>query len=611
LAIFTDLLKKMIINSIEVIGENVKPASLYFFKGLNVIAGPSNTGKSYLIECIKFALGAKAVPKSIKESKGYDTVILTMQEGTEYFKISRKFELNSATTITTNGGQKLVLKGRHKPDLKNLSNYFLAKIGLNNKLLLLSKEKHTTQALTLRTLEPIFVVDEKRIVADYSPLGTGQRTETTLEKSLLKTLLTGVDDSRAKDTRNTDESPESIKRSIKQLEDLMRLIFPDVSGLNQMPIEIQDQISKIDESIQMLDTSIQELVLSKSSFLQQRKDKLIAAASVEKEIGEANVLRQRFSLLMEKYESDRSRVIGLSEATLLLDNYGEVSCPTCGSHFDEATTEVDIGMLLQSAQAETHKIEVQMEDLQGAINQLNETIFTETAEVDRIKARIAEMDFQLQADVGERLKQLVFSKNEFFHKKAELISELTRIEGRNAAQVELDRLRNYGPQDKASYEIDDFSEQLTQFVENVEEILRRWGFPENSPTKFIDKSRDLEIGGTPRKDFGKGYRAIAFSAFILGLMKTLISANRHPGFVVLDSPLTTYKPADIEQGNADESIETDMVYSVYRDLCDSYKENQIIILDNQEPDVDLLPSMSYQHFTRNSNLGRYGFFPVN
>jgi hypothetical protein len=601
----------MIIKSIEVIGEDVKPASLYFSKGLNVIAGPSNTGKSYLIECIKFAFGATAVPKSIKESKGYNTVILTLEEGSQYFKISRKFELNSATTITTADGQTLVLKGRHKPDLKNFSNYFLAKIGLNNKLLLLSKEKHTTQALTLRTLESIFVVDEKRIVADYSPLGTGQRTETTLEKSLLKTLLTGVDDSRAKDTRDTDESPESIKRRIKQLEELMRLIFPDVPGPNQTEIEIQSQISKIDQSIQALDTSIQELILSKSNFLQRREEELLIAASVEKEISEAKVLRQRFGLLMEKYESDRSRVVGLSEATLLLDNYGEVSCPTCGSHFDEAAAEVDIDTLLQSAHAEAKKIDVQMKDLRGAIGQLDETISNGDAKVELVKARIAEMDSQLRTDVGERLNQLVLSKNEFSQKKVELAAALARLEGRNAAQIELDKLRNYGPQNKASYEIGDFTEQLTQFVGNVEEILKRWGFPDYSPTKFLDKSRDLEIGGTPRKDFGKGYRAVAFSAFVLGLMKTLIPTNRHPGFVVLDSPLTTYKPADMEQGNADESIEADMVYSVYRDLCDAYKENQIIIFDNQEPDIDLIPSMNYQHFTKNSSFGRYGFFPVN
>ena len=87
MVIYTGLSKKMIIKSIEVVGENVRPAVLYFSKGLNVVAGPSNTGKSYLIECIKFALGASAVPKPIKESKGYNNVILTMEEGTESFKI--------------------------------------------------------------------------------------------------------------------------------------------------------------------------------------------------------------------------------------------------------------------------------------------------------------------------------------------------------------------------------------------------------------------------------------------------------------------------------------------------------------------------------------------
>jgi len=601
----------MIIKSIEVVGENVRPAVLYFSKGLNVVAGPSNTGKSYLIECIKFALGASAVPKSIKESNGYNSVILTMEEGTESFKISRQFVLNSPTTITTANGQQVVLKGRHKPDLKNLSNYFLSKIGLNNKLLLYSKENHTTRALSLRTLEPIFVVDEDRIVARYSPLGTGQRTDTTLEKSLLKTLLTGADESRAKDTRDTDESAESIKRRVKQLEALMRLIFPEVSTPTQTKVEIQDQISKLDRSIQILDTGIQELVLSKGQFLQRRKDELMLAANVENEIGDAKALRQRFSLLMEKYESDRSRVVGLSEAALLLENYGQVSCPTCGSHFDEATTDVDVDTLLQSAHAEAHKIEVQMKDLQRAIVQLDETIGTGLSNVERIKTRITEMDAELQADVGEKLSQLVFSKNEHSQKKTDLVASLARLEGRTAAQVELDRLRSYEPQERAAYEIDDFSEQLTYFVENVEDILKRWGFPDYSPTKFLDKSRDLEIGGTPRKDFGKGYRAIAFSAFVLGLMKTLMPSNRHPGFVVLDSPLTTYKPADIEQGEEDESIEPNMVYSVYRDLCDAYTENQVIIFDNQEPEVDLLSSMNYQHFTRNNNVGRYGFFPVN
>jgi hypothetical protein len=601
----------MIIKSIEVVGENVRPAVLYFTKGLNVVAGPSNTGKSYLIECIKFAMGASAVPKPIKESKGYDTVVLTMEEGSDQFKISREFAINSPTTVTNAHGQQVVLKGRHKPDLKNISNYFLSKFGLNNKLLLFSKENHTTRALSLRTLEPVFVVDEDRIVARYSPLGTGQRMEVTLEKSLLKTLLTGADEGNAKSTRDTDESAESAKKRVKQLEELMRLIFPHASATTETLVEVRDQIAKVDQSIEVLDTEMQELVLSKGKFLQRRKEELIVAANIEAEIGDAQALRQRFRLLMDKYESDRSRVIGLSEAAVLLDTYGQVSCPTCGSHFDEATTDVDVEALLRSARAEARKIDVQMKDLQSTILKLDETVLTGFSNIDHIRTRIAETDAVLHADVGERLTLLISAKNEHSQKKAELTGSLARLEGINAAQLELNRLQNYEPQQKMAYEIGDFSLQLDQFAQNVEEILKRWGFPDYSPTKFMDKSRDFDIGGTPRKDFGKGYRAIAFSAFVLGLMKTLMPANRHPGFVVLDSPLTTYKAADIEQGEDDESIEPNMVYSVYRDLCDAYNDSQVIIFDNQEPEVDLLSSMNYQHFTRNSNLGRYGFFPRN
>jgi chromosome segregation ATPase len=600
----------MIIKSIEVVGPDVRPASLYFSPGLNVVAGPSNTGKSYLVECLKFVFGATELPKPIKESVGYDTVQLRLGEGNDSFLITRKLVLNAHTTVTNADGTEIVLKGRHKPDLKNLSNYFLNKIGLNNKLLLTNKEKHKTQALTLRTLEKIFIVDEERIVAQYSPLGTGQRTEHTLERSLIKTLLTGDDDSNAKENRDTDENPDAIKRKIRHLEELMLLIFPRAAS-SASQLEVQTQLASIETAIAGFDSRIRELLHSKSHFLMRRKELLVNAAGLENKIQDAQVMRQRFSLLMDKYQSDRARVVGVSEAAILLENYEEVQCPTCGSHFDDSASEVDVDALLQSAQAEAHKIDVQMQDLQSTINQLNETIRTSDEELSAIKSNIEDIDDTMKTDVGDELAILVSAKDLHFQKKAELTAELAKIEGRATAQIELDKLKAWGPPEKAAYEIPDFSKQLDLFVKNVEDILNRWGFPEYRPTEFEDKARDLKIGGIPRRNFGKGYRAVAFSAFILGLMKTLAPSNRHPGFVVLDSPLTTYKKADAEQGDDDdESIEADMVYSVYRDLCDAYSEQQVIVFDNQEPELDLIPLMSYQHFTKNPRVGRYGFFPL-
>ncbi|MYM80791.1 MULTISPECIES: hypothetical protein [Duganella] len=600
----------MIIKSIEVCGENVRSAFLYFSSGLNVVAGPSNTGKSYVIECIKFAFGSTSIPKSIKESRGYNTVILTIEENEKTFEIRRKFEANAATVVTEFGEKPVVLKGSHKANFKNLSNYFLKKIGLNNKLLLKSKENHTTQALTLRTLESVFLVDEKRIVADYSPLGTGQRTERTLEKSLLKTLLTGIDDSRAKENYKEEESGEAVKKRIRNLEELMLKIFPDVPLTAGSDDEIKDQIIRLNKSIVDIDGAIQQLISSKSEMLMERKSYIDQALLKETEVNEAKVLAQRFGLLMEKYKSDLSRVGGVSEAAHLLENYSEVTCPTCGADFLETDVDADIELVLQSAHAEAHKIEVQMDDLRDTIDHLDSNISRVGDELNEIRSLISEIDGNINVDIFEKLNELVAEKNNFFNKKAELTGALARLEGRNSAQVELDKLRSFTAPEKLSYVFDDFSSQTELFIANVEEILKCWGFPDYHPSRFVDESRDLEIGGTPRKDFGKGYRAVACSAFVIGLMKTLMESKRHPGFVILDSPLTTYKKADIDQGEEDESIESDMVYSVYRDLCDSYNDNQIIVFDNQEPESDLIPMMHYQHFTKNKNIGRYGFFAI-
>ena len=47
------------IKELRVIGKNKTPAFLRFSEGANVIAGGSDTGKSYAFSCITYALGAE------------------------------------------------------------------------------------------------------------------------------------------------------------------------------------------------------------------------------------------------------------------------------------------------------------------------------------------------------------------------------------------------------------------------------------------------------------------------------------------------------------------------------------------------------------------------
>ncbi len=164
------------------------------------------------------------------------------------------------------------------------------------------------------------------------------------------------------------------------------------------------------------------------------------------------------------------------------------------------------------------------------------------------------------------------------------------------------------------YEIPDYTKELQQLMQEISNILVRWDFPSGKLVSYDEENRDISIGGKPRGHFGKGYRAICFSAFVIGMMNYLHERSRHPGFLVLDSPLTTYKERDeVSSGEESEQafIANNLIYAFYRDLCDFYNDKQIIVLDNQEPSKDLHDCMNYIHFSKNENIGRYGFFPVN
>ncbi|MFA1046681.1 hypothetical protein ACDH60_24685, partial [Pseudomonas ficuserectae] len=165
-------------------------------------------------------------------------------------------------------------------------------------------------------------------------------------------------------------------------------------------------------------------------------------------------------------------------------------------------------------------------------------------------------------------------------------------------------------EEQNKYTPESFEESAKPLVKEIQNILQRWSFPNYSPVEFDFNERDITIGGSARGNFGKGYRAIASSAFALGLMNLLKLSGRHPGFVVLDSPLTTYKEGDPEPEEDDEEVAADVIYAFYQDIADNFKDAQVIIFENKEPDMALIPHMNYQHFTKSKKIGRYGFFPL-
>lgn len=171
-----EFLIAMIIEQISVTGKGKPKAELEFKQGLNVVAGASDTGKSYVIKCFQYIFGGEIPPKNITEANGYTTVETKIRFDDESFILKRELSVNkpkiSLIELDKFGSEtgSFVLNPSHKGN-NNLSAYMLDKLNLSDKHLVNGVQSLKTSSLTLRVLSKLFLVDESRIITESSPLG--------------------------------------------------------------------------------------------------------------------------------------------------------------------------------------------------------------------------------------------------------------------------------------------------------------------------------------------------------------------------------------------------------------------------------------------------------
>ena len=110
---------------------------------------------------------------------------------------------------------------------------------------------------------------------------------------------------------------------------------------------------------------------------------------------------------------------------------------------------------------------------------------------------------------------------------------------------------------------------MPQAIENfalaVQAVLQEWRYPNLTRVTFNNERSDLIISGKDRASEGKRFRAIACSAFIIGLLRYCADRDMpHAGLVALDSPLVTYKRRDTQPG---EEIPEDVSKAFYEALA--------------------------------------------
>lgn len=599
-----------IITELQLLSKNAQPAVVNFSRGLNVITGPSDTGKTYIFQCLNYMLGASTKPKPIKEAEEYDTINLKIltNNGIKY-TLQSDLEGGDFIVIFESGKSEKYARKHNPNDNTNISSFFLNLNELTNKKIRIN-ENGKTREISYRDISRFLLVDETRIITDTSPILSGQYTTATAEKSIFKFILSGNDDSGLLEGVSKDE----VKHRKGKIEMLTELIASTSLELDQMidGKDPEDRLGKIEENIINLREEYAQLKGLFSVIDNQRSNISNRLLEVSSQKLYNDELLKRSLILNQQYETDAKRLNSTIEASYLLQHTPivEQHCPICNHSISPTSVEPELAIVINSCQLEINKLDglikevaasqeilneensdyqIEIEDLQGQINKLSEQIDDGlVTQMQKIFDKITEFN-----GIKVNLEHAMFLKNKIssFEKQKEEISSSLKKKGGKSSNSDI------------------LTSTVTNLCTKINAVLTACKYPNSNGNgvSFSEIKNDFVIYGQDRELFGKGFRAIIYAAYLVALQEFIFNKSYSLGPTILDSPLVTYRKPNAEG----QEIPIDLAMNFYRYLANNANVEQLIILENEEPPQDILNQINHIKFTQNSSKGRYGFIPSN
>lgn len=604
-------------------GPHKDKAKVSFGAGLNIIYGPSNTGKSSIVDAIDFMFGRERSLDEKAEHEGYDRVLLglNISDGRD-FTLVRSLLGDVIECYSGLHDEKpndispeiLRLKKATKK-YRTISEFLFSELKIGAKKLRKNAKNHVV-SLTLRNSIALALVDETEIQKKGSPYFHNGFTKITEEASRLKFFLTGVDDSSLL-PEETEKKVLSKSAKVEILSELIKETTSEIEAkFSSLPTysELVEQSKKLNNTIEFSSDEIENLQKQFETLKESKHSIQDQNYKNDERLNEVSVMLKRFELLENKYSSDIARLENISEVGTLFAALPKSRCPLCGStqvdtHLHEGCDE-DVEPIIKAAASEQSKLL----SLKSGLTPTIEGLRTEHIALREKRTRnIEELD-SIDASfvyISQEVRARKFNYNELIEKKIEVNNGLRLWEQKHTLQTKLDDLTNeteklYTPSDsKAENSLP--TSALYNLSNSVKYLLNSWDFPMSSDVHFDKEMKDFVINGKHRSSNGKGFRALTHAAASLGLMKFLEDNTQLPhfGFVLLDSPLLAYEKPD---DNEDDLSGTDVNLKFF-DSLSKWKSKQIIIIENKKSMPEAYKTgEQITQFTGNDE-GRWGFFP--
>lgn len=569
-----------------------------FKNGVNIICGPSNTGKTYIIKCLDYMFGSEDSP--IDSETGYNEITLNLRTPEGYVTMSRSLGGTKISVTSTcpevKPGQYLV-KGNSKNYDRSITSVWLKLIGINDMHHINSNGDRKKNLLTWRLFYHSFFLTEQRMISQNSMLMPDSVYSKTAALSAIVFLLLGRDFAEIQ----TVESKE-IKKAKKAA--LKKYINEELFVISDRQQEINVLLSEmkgidIHQEIDSITRRIEETEQQISISLEQNRSILENLHRENEALAECLVLMDRYEALRTQYDSDLERLSFIVDGEANIKKANRAQCPFC----DGIISVQPKNEYTEAAKAEYAKIIAQIKDLESAYA----AIVNEKESIERNVEELLESKNAIEEIINSTLKPELATLKDCltqYKRVIELESEISFlrkfVESKTADIIKAettddDNDEKFDPKEHFDYDM------VTKFCGLMYQILEECKYPNLVSVTFERSNMDIVVNGKSKKSNGKGYMAFINTAVAIGFAQFLAEhAVYAPCLVVVDSPILSLKEKDNQR--ASESMRD----GLFKYITNKTAGLQVIVAENEIPSIDYAEA-NIIRFTKDRHNGRYGF----
>lgn len=589
------------ISKVEVRNNEEISSIVEFRSGLNIITGPSNTGKSLIYKCIDFCLGAQKNLLHEYMDMRYTHITLYIVADDKELSISRYIDsddINVASNIPD------IDSGIYNVNSKNYNNslnsIILKLLGINERHKIIKKKNFAKQELTWRSFYHMFFIDEDRIHEDISPLFKKIISTNTASLSILIFLLYNKDfvDMKAYDRK---EIKAAKKNAIENY------INQEIENFSNRTAQLQTELIELSENdikkrIAVIIDEIENTQSIMNISIEESKNIVKEIYSKNEILVQNSILLSRYKLLENQYNSDLARLNFIVDGQINYKKSQETDCPFCNNKISIKEKPDYIDASLHNYK----KIMMQINDLKEVIHNLTEEITQIDNKINALKNQKKcldqKIDTQLKPKIEELKNELQIYKN-YIEKNNEIRILRNICINKNKYIADQKKVKDNDTEYKPKEYLEDSF--MIEFSDTIKNILEE-GHYENVNTVSIDeKTMDIVVNGKKKSNNGKGYKAYFNSITTIALIKHLFEKGFYkPPILILDSPLLSLKLASEEKET--QSIKQSIKNGLLEILMNLPTQLQTIVIENEIPEIDY-KSTNIIRFTKNKKIGRYGF----